>query len=92
VNEIVAAVLRGAILKFLDAAGVAMNDEVIAASLSSVGHPAARRTVREALEWLADRGLVATTEAGPYLVADITDDGRDVAARRLAVDGVERVR
>jgi hypothetical protein len=53
----------------------------------------ARRDVADQLLWLAqDDGckLITIEKLGPYIVARILADGRDVAEGRLAVEGVSK--
>jgi len=83
-------IIRRAILDLLDQIGGEHNDDVIARMLAGLGHRIARREVREQLLWLKGQGLVSAEEIGPFLVARVLPDGRDVAAGSLAIDGVSR--
>lgn len=89
-NDIVAPLVRRAILDFLEDVGGEFNDDVLALELNALGHRIARRDVRDQLDWLAGCGLIQTEMLGPYVVATILPDGRDVATGRLRVDGVHR--
>jgi hypothetical protein len=91
VNELIAPLVRRAILDLLEDIGGEQNDEVLAILLNGLGHRVARRDVAECLVWLsAVRELVKLEELGPYFVASILPDGRDVASGRLSIDGVSR--
>lgn len=90
ISEVIAPVVRRAVLDFLDDVGGEHNDDVLTLQLNALAHRVARRDVRQLLQWLGERGLVELEELGPYLVAEITPDGRDVAAGNLRVDGVSR--
>jgi hypothetical protein len=82
--------IRRAILDLLHDSGGEINDDVIAILLAGLGHRVARRDVAEQMLWLADAALVKVDALGPYLVARILADGRDVSDGRLVVDGVWR--
>lgn len=89
--------IRRAILDLLNDAGGEHNDDVLTMLLVQLGHRVARRDVREQLVWLAGNEiagdgsrLVQVEELGPYMVARILPDGRDVAEGRLIVEGVWR--
>lgn len=90
ISDIIAPVIRRAVLDFLDDIGGEHNDDVLALQLGALGHRIARRDVRAVLEWLHQAGLVKAEPLGAYLVAEITPDGRDVAAGTLRIDGVSR--
>lgn len=92
INDITAPILRRAILDFLEDVGGEHNDDVLALQLNALAHRVARREVRVLLQWLGEQGLVTLEELGPYLVAEITPDGRDVAAGTLRIEGVSRHR
>lgn len=82
--------VRRAILDLLHDVGGEHNDDVIALSLAALGHRVARRDVAAQLDWLADAGLVEVETLGPFRIARVLADGRDVADGRLVVDGVWR--
>ncbi len=48
--------------------------------------------VKEHVHWLEDRGLVASEEVPPYLLARLTDRGLSVARGEAEVEGVSRPR
>lgn len=90
-NTLIAPVVRRAILDLLEDIGGEQNDDVLAILLNGIGHRVARRDVAEQLAWLAGiHTLVTTEQLGPYLVTSILPDGRDVAAGRLAIEGISR--
>jgi hypothetical protein len=86
-NDIIA-LIRRAILDYLDEAGGEHNDDIISMMLNGQGHRIARRDIVAQLGWLRDAGLIHAEDVGPFTVARIKADGRDVAAGRLKVDGV----
>ena len=83
-------VVRRAILDLLAEIGGEHNHDTLAMQLAELGHRVAARDVAAELRWLAGEGLVHAEELGPYTVARILADGRDVAAGRLTIDGVSR--
>lgn len=94
-NDIIAPLVRRAILDLLNDTGGEINDDVLSMLLASLGHRVARRDVAEQLHWLADstaRGgqLVHVEEIGSFLVARILQDGRDVSDGKLRLDGIHR--
>jgi len=82
--------IRRAILDLLNDIGGEQNDDVLAMLLAQLGHRIARRDVADQLRWLAEQKLIASEELGPFLVARILADGRDIAEGRLVVEGVWR--
>lgn len=89
-NDMVAEIIRRAILDLLFDVGGEQNDDVLSLLLNRLGHRVARRDVREQIRWLAAQTLVNAEELGPYTVARIAPDGRDVAEGRLVLPGVSR--
>ncbi len=89
-SEIIAPVIRRAVLDFLADVGGEHNDHVLSLQLAGLGHRVARRDVRDMFTWLADRGLVTVDQLGPYLAATITPDGIDVAGSVLRIEGISR--
>jgi hypothetical protein len=83
-------VVRRAILDLLTEIGGEHNDDVVARWLVGVGHRVARREVRDQLRWLHLQDLVSLEEVGPYLVARVLADGRDVSNGLMTVDGISR--
>lgn len=82
--------VRRALLDLLNDVGGEHNEDTLSVLLNEMGHRVARRDIRAELAWLADKGLIRAEELGPYLVARILADGRDVADGRLRMDGVSR--
>ena len=60
--------------------------------LRALGHRLGARDVADQLRWLDSVGLVKAEDLGPYTVARILTDGRDVATGQLTYDGVSRHR
>jgi hypothetical protein len=90
IPPVILPVVRRAILDLMFDVGGEHNDDVLAQLLASLGHRVARRDVKEQLLWLRDQGFIAVEELGPYSVARILQDGRDVAEGRLTAEGVSR--
>ena len=90
IPEPILPLVRRAILDLLNDIGGEQNDDVLTLLLTQLGHRAARRDIGAQLDWLAERGLVAMETLGPFRVARILADGRDIAEGRLTVDGVWR--
>jgi len=90
IPAVILPVVRRAILDLLFDIGGEHNDDVLSRLLAQLGHRVASRDVKEQLFWLAEQGLIAAEDLGPYRVARILQDGRDVAEGRLTVDGVSR--
>jgi hypothetical protein len=93
VSPLLQPLIRRAILDLLNDAGGEHNDEVLTMLLVGLGHRIARRDVIAQLRWLADGcgddcRLITLEEIGPYRVARILPDGRDVADGRMIVEGV----
>lgn len=82
--------IRRAVLDLLNDIGGEQNDDVLTLLLAELGHRVARRDIAEQLAWLAEAGLIEISDLGPYKVARILADGRDIADGRLTVDGVWR--
>lgn len=89
-NEIIAPIIRRAILDLLNDIGGEHNDQTLAMSLNQLGHRVARRDVAEQIAVLAAQKLLISEELGIFVVARITSDGRDVAEGRLNIDGISR--
>lgn len=86
----IAPLIRRAILDLLNDIGGEQNDDVLSMLLAQLGHRIARRDVADQLRWLAEQKLIASEELGPFVVARILADGRDIAEGRLVVEGVWR--
>lgn len=89
-NELLVPVVRRAILDYLDEQGGEHNHDVLAMMLNARGHRIARLDVIAQLRWLAEAKLIHCEEIGPFHVARILADGRDVAAGNLRLDGIHR--
>lgn len=85
-------IVRRAILDLLEEIGGEHNHDTLALQLRSLGHRVAARDVAEQLLWLGGAGLVHAEVLGPYTVARVLADGRDVATGQLTVEGVSRHR
>lgn len=93
IPDIALPVVRRAILDLLEEIGGEHNDDELTLLLNQLGHRVARRDIAAQLRWLAmdEPGpLVHAEQLGPYVVARILPDGRDVAAGRLLVEGISR--
>lgn len=82
--------IRRAILDLLNDIGGEQSDDYLVLLLSQLGHRVARRDIAAQLDWLAENGLIAVEELGPFKVARTLADGRDIAEGRLVVEGVWR--
>ena len=89
-NDLIASIVRRAILDLLFDVGGEQNDDVLAMLLAQLGHRIARRDVAACLRWLAEQKLIAIEDLNSYIVARILADGRDAAQGRLSVEGVSR--
>ena len=79
------------VLRLLDGmGGYEANHRTIATALRARGHNQPSDAQKDALCWLAARGLVTTRNEAGYVVARLTDRGADVAAGRETVPGVAR--
>ncbi|AOW22750.1 hypothetical protein AVM11_03330 [Sphingomonas melonis TY] len=85
-------IVRRAILDLLEEIGGEHNHDTLTLQLRSLGHRVAARDVAEQLLWLGGAGLVHAEALGPYTVARVLADGRDVATGQLTVEGVSRHR
>lgn len=71
----------------------AHNEHVLRSALEALGHGGiSARRVRGLVEWLSERGLVATEDRAGFLLARITERGEDVALGGSRVPGVARRR
>lgn len=67
------------------------NLSILHTALYALGVAASRDDVATDIAWLAEQGLVATTEPAPGVtVATLTARGQDVAAGTAVVPGVSR--
>jgi len=90
IPAVILPVVRRAILDLLEEIGGEHNDDVITMNLVALGHRVARRDIHDQLLWLAGEKLLNAEDLGPYVVARILPDGRDVANGTLTVEGVSR--
>jgi hypothetical protein len=90
IAPVILPIVRRAILDLMNDVGGEHNEDVLTQLLASLGHRVARRDVAEQLGWLDVTGLVRSESLGPYVVARILADGRDVAEGRLTVEGVSK--
>lgn len=84
--------IRRAILDLINDVGGEENDDVLTIMLTGLGHRFPRPAVAEQMLWLADHDmrLLEVTDCGPYTVAAILPNGREVAEGRLKLDGIWR--
>lgn len=86
--------LRLVVLQVLAAAakeGVPdVNDAILRSAVCEFGPAPDIERLNEALSWLAGKKLVTLRKAGTFTVAALTDQGADVAAGRVTMDGVRR--
>jgi Fe2+ or Zn2+ uptake regulation protein len=85
--------LRLTLLRLLaEQPGYQGNSSVLTqAADASAGFSCSRDQVKTELAWLAEQGLVTTTETLPGLVvAKLSERGGDVAAGRAIVPGVQK--
>lgn len=91
IAPVILPVVRRAIVDLLFDVGGEHNDDTLTLLLAQLGHRVARRDVAEQLDWLANEAkLIRLEDLGPYKVARILADGRDVAEGRLLVEGISR--
>ncbi len=83
-------IIRRALLDLMEAIGGEHNHDTLTMNLRDIGHRVAARDVAEQLHWLDSVGLVKAEVLGPYTVARVLSDGRDVATGQLTYDGVSR--
>jgi len=89
--ELLAAQRRLSILQILAAGpGGTLNTAIIDKALDEADLCTPRATVDADVAWLHGEALVTMSRVGPYLVAAITQAGRDVAAGEDAHQGVAR--
>ena len=91
-NEHFAKHLRLTVLRLLAEVGeYRLNASIITDAVTAHGLSASRAQVRTELAWLAEQGLVTTTEpAAGLVIATLTERGLDAAAGRASVPGVQR--
>lgn len=89
-NELIAPLVRRAILDLLEDIGGEHNDEELQLLLNSLGHRLSRANVARSIQWLAEAGLLKAETLGPFTVCSILPAGRDVASGLETLDGVSR--
>lgn len=91
-NPFVAPLVRRAILDLLNDIGGEHSDDTLSIQLNQLGHRIARRDVREQIAWLSEQKLVHSEELGMFVVVRLVSDGADVAAGRLVLDGISKLK
>lgn len=81
-------VLRG----LLPAAQYRMGHYLLLAWCEQMGHSVSADRLLADLDWLAEQGLITTTEAEGVHLATLTQRGMDVAEGRATAHGVQRPR
>lgn len=89
-NDIIAPVVRRAILDLLEDIGGEHNDQELQLLLNSLGHRLSRASVGETIHWLAAQGLLTADSVGPFTVCAITPAGRDIAQGLDTTEGISR--
>ncbi|OGB77383.1 MAG: hypothetical protein A2496_04485 [Burkholderiales bacterium RIFOXYC12_FULL_60_6] len=70
--------------------GYSHNEYVLREALAYMGHAISQDKLRTELAWLAEQGLVATTNPAGVVIAKLTGRGKDVATGVVVVPGVKR--
>jgi hypothetical protein len=89
-NQLIAPVVRRAILDLLSDIGGEHTANELALLLNELGHRLAVRDVVEQVNWLSGKSLLIAQEFEQFTVARILTDGRDVADGRYIVEGVSK--
>jgi hypothetical protein len=87
-NDVIAPVVRRAILDLLGDIGGEHNHEELQLLLNELGHRLSGAAVSECLGWLAANELVFAQTLGRFAVASISPAGRDVASGFATHEGV----
>lgn len=66
------------------------NEYVLRSALRSMGHGISQDKLRSELAWLAEQGLVTTSDTAGVVIARLTARGRDVAEGTATTPGVKR--
>lgn len=83
--------LRLSILRVLDAApAYSANDSLLTDMVDDWGLNASRSQIRTEIAWLAEQGLVTSSEIGGIVIATITGRGQEAAVGRITAPGVKR--
>ena len=70
--------------------GYALNHQVIADALESMGLNFSRDQVRSELGWLAEQRALTICDVGTMIVAELTERGHDVAKGVSQIRGIDR--
>jgi hypothetical protein len=90
-SNVLQAHLRLTCLRALSGApGYRANSSIIHTVTGEFGIMATRDQIKSELAWLAEQGLVETSEVGAMTIATLTERGLDVADGRATVPGVQR--
>lgn len=89
-NDVIASVVRRAILDLLEDIGGEHNDQELQLLLNSLGHRLSRANVQATILWLQVAGLVKAEMVGPFSVCSILPAGRDVAQGLEVAEGISR--
>lgn len=89
-NDVIAQVVRRAILDLLEDIGGEHNDQELQLLLNALGHRLSRANVAGTIHWLGEQGLVKVETVNPFVVCSITPAGRDIAQGLDTADGVSR--
>lgn len=82
--------LRITVLRLLASqAGYQLNSSLLVDGCESMGLTISRDTMRTQLAWLAEQGLITTTEVGHLVIARLTERGHECAQGRVVVPGVK---
>lgn len=84
---------RLVILRVLsDSTGYQTNEYTLEAVLEDLGHTVSSDRLHADLAWLAEQGLVTTSNVGGVTIPKLTQRGLDVARGKAVVPGVKRPR
>jgi hypothetical protein len=67
-----------------------VNEYVLAGALKMLGHNVSRDRLLTEAAWLAEQGLITSTDVMGSLVIKLTRRGKDVADGAVVVPGVKR--
>ncbi len=66
------------------------NEEILSSWLDQLGMPSSRGTLRDCLDHLAARGLIAISQVQDLKVAEITRHGQEVGEGLVVMEGIAR--
>lgn len=66
------------------------NEEILGSWLGQLGMPSSRVTLRDSLDHLATRGLIAISQIQNLKVAEITRQGQEVGEGIVVTEGISR--